>query len=151
MAAEINTFEHYIESLPEDRQQIVIKLQNTFLENLPDGFEPMIQYNMPSFVIPHKLYPAGYHCSPEQPLPFISFASRSNYIALYHMGIYAIAELYAWFVEEYPKHVKAKLDMGKSCIKFKKPEHIPYGLIAELAQKITPQKWIEVYENNLKK
>lgn len=135
MASTISTFEQYIESVPDDGKQIIIKLQKIFSENLFDGFEPMIQYGMPSFVVPHRLFPQGYHCSPEQPLPFISFAARNKFIAVYHMGIYAIPEFCKWFTEEYPKHAKTNLDMGKSCIRFKKPEHIPCDLIAELARK----------------
>jgi hypothetical protein len=103
------------------------------------------------YSVPHSRYPAGYHCNPEQPLPFISVASQKNFIALYHMGIYADPELLAWFTAEYPKHSKTKLDMGKSCIRFKKPEAIPFALIAELAGKMTPDQWIERYEAAFKR
>jgi hypothetical protein len=97
-------------------------------------------------VVPHSLYPAGYHCNPEQPLPFISIASQKNFIALYHMGIYADKKLLEWFTKEYPKHSQTKLDMGKSCIRFKKPEQIPFQLIGELVSKMTPKDWIATYE-----
>jgi hypothetical protein len=106
---------------------------------------------MPSFVVPKSLYPAGYHCTPSEPLPFISIASQKNFIALYHMGIYAQPQLHDWFVSEYPNHCKSKLDMGKSCIRFKKPQEIPYNLLAELFTKMSPQAWIDLYESNLKK
>lgn len=141
----------YIEKLPEDRQVTINKLRKVISENLPDGFAEEISYGMIGFVVPHSLYPAGYHCTPSEPLPFISLASQKNFISLYHMGIYAKPELLQWFTEEYPKHSKTKLDMGKSCIRFKKPEQIPYELIAELCTKMTPQEWIEIYERNYKK
>jgi hypothetical protein len=98
-------------------------------------------------VVPHQLYPAGYHCDPKLPLPFINIAAQKNFIALYHMGIYANTQLLAWFTAEHTKRVKGKLDIGKSCIRYKKAENIPYDLIGELMQKITVKEWIEGYEN----
>jgi len=106
---------------------------------------------MIGFVVPHEIYPQGYHCSPELPLPFVNIANQKNFIALYHMGIYSDPELLTWFEQEYPKHCKTKLDMGKSCIRFKKPEQIPLGLIADLCQKMTPADWIQRYEAQFKK
>jgi hypothetical protein len=106
---------------------------------------------MLGYVVPHHLYPAGYHCKPSEPLPFVSIASQKNSINFYHMGIYADATLLNWFVAEYPKHSKQKLDMGKSCIRFKKPEYIPYELLGQLMQKMTAAQWIALYERNLKK
>jgi hypothetical protein len=110
-----------------------------------------MNYGMPGFVVPHKLYPAGYHCKPEDPLPFISLASQKNSINFYHMGIYSEPKLLKWFTSEFPKHSKKKLDMGKSCVRFKKPEDIPLDLIGELVSKMTPQDWIALYEKNLKR
>ena len=101
--------------------------------------------------VPLETYPAGYHCTPGSPLPFLNLASQKNFIALYHMGIYADEELLNWFVAEYPKHCKRKLDMGKSCIRFKKQEEIPFELIAELVQKMSPKDWISLYESKFKK
>lgn len=151
MAEKIMDVKNYVEQLPEDRQVAINKLRKVIMDNLPDGFSETISYGMIGFVVPHSLYPAGYHCTPSEPLPFISLASQKNFISLYHMGIYAKPELLQWFTEEYPKHSKTKLDMGKSCIRFKKPEQIPYELIAELCTKMTPQEWIEIYERNYKK
>ena len=136
----------YIETLPADRKQAMQKLRDVMLENLPDGFTECMGYGMIGYGVPHSIYPAGYHCDPKQPLPFVSIASQKNFIAVYHMGIYAKPELLEWFTAEYPKHVKTKLDMGKSCIRFKKPQNIPFELLAELARKMTPQEWIETYE-----
>ena len=106
---------------------------------------------MIGYVVPHKIYPAGYHPSPDLPLPFVSIASQKNHIALYHMGLYANPEIMDWFVREYPKHSKLKLDMGKSCIRFKNPEQIPFSLIGQLMKKISVKDWIEVYEKKIKK
>lgn len=117
--------------------------------NLPNGFEEQISYGHIGFVVPHSMYPNGYHCDPTSPLPFIGLASQKNFIALYHMGIYSDEKLLNWFIEEYPKHAKRKLDMGKSCIRFKKTDDIPYDLIGKLASKITPDQWIATYEKNL--
>ena len=136
----------YLETLPADRKEAMQKLRDVLLENLPDGFTECMGYGMIGYVVPHSIYPAGYHCDPKQPLPFVSIASQKNFIAVYHMGMYAKPELLEWFTAEYPKHVKTKLDIGKSCIRFKKPEIIPYELLAELARKMTPQDWIETYE-----
>ncbi len=151
MTVDAETPDEYIEKLPEERKAAVSKLRETIKSNLPEGFEECINYKMIGFVVPHSLYPAGYHCDPKLPLPFINIASQKNYVALYHMGIYSNKYLHDWFVDEYPKHVNTKLDMGKSCIRFKKTNKIPYALIAELCQKMTPQDWITLYEQNIKK
>lgn len=143
--------QEYIEGLPEDRKATIERLRNTILDNLPKGFEEKIQYGMLCYVVPFSLYQGGYHCDPKLPLPFLSLASQKNFIALYHMGIYANPKLLEWFVSEYPKHSKQKLDMGKSCIRFKKMDQIPYDLIAELLAKISPQDWIETYEKAFKR
>jgi len=140
--------EEYILELPEERQLIIQKIRETISNNLPDGFEEIIQYKMLGYVVPHKIYPAGYHCDPKQPLPYIHLASQKNYISLYHMGLYADKELLKWFTSEYAKRCKYKLDMGKSCIRFKKMEDIPYGLIGELASKMTVGDWISRYEKS---
>ncbi|MFT5617900.1 MAG: hypothetical protein ACI85I_001126 [Arenicella sp.] len=144
------SIEEYLEQLPEDRQEPIRKLRDTILGNLPSGFSEEI-YGMIGYVIPHSIYPAGYHCDTSKPLPFISVASQKNFVALYHMGIYAKPELSEWFTTEYPKHCKTKLDMGKSCIRFKKMEQIPYELIGELVKKITSEEWISIYEETIKK
>lgn len=145
------TPDEYIDSLPEDRKQAMTELRKTIKKNLPKGFKEGMGYGMLCYSIPHSLYPAGYHCDPKLPLPFLSIASQKNFVAVYHMGIYADKKLLDWFTAEYPKHIKGKLDMGKSCIRFKKPDQIPFKLIGELATKMTPQDWISVYEKALKR
>lgn len=144
------TVDVYIRSVSEVQREAFAKLIDTVRKNIPESFEEVIQYKMPAYVVPHSIYPKGYHCAPQDPLPFISVAARKNFIALYHMGIYSHKPLYDWFVEEYPKHSVYKLDMGKSCIRFKKYDAIPYQLIAELMQKMPADEWIKLYEDALK-
>ena len=143
--------EDYIKQLPEERQIVIQKIRERILNNLPEGFEETMSYGMLGYVVPHTLYLDGYHCTPELPLPFLNIASQKNFIAVYHMGIYAKKELYEWFTKEFPKHAKRKLDMGKSCIRFKYMDDIPYELIGELVKKMTVDEWITIYENNIKK
>lgn len=146
-----NSLEDYLSKIPEDRQEPFKKLYDAIHHNLPKGFEEATNYGMLGWVVPLQTYPAGYHCAPGTPLPFINLASQKNFIALYHMGLYSRPELLEWFVAEYPKHSKKKLDMGKSCVRFKKPEDIPFELIAELSQKMTVDDWIGIYESQYKK
>ncbi len=141
----------YFDQLPEDRKAAMNQLRLTIKKNLPKGFVESFDYKMPGFSVPHSLYPEGYHCDPKIPLPFVSIASQKNFIALYHMGMYANPSLLKWFEEEFPKHSKTKLDMGKSCIRFKKPDAIPFDLIAELMTKMTPQDWIQLYKKAFNK
>jgi len=145
------TPDQYINELPDDRKQTMQQLREVILKNIPKGFEERMGYGMLGYSVPHSIYPAGYHCNPKDPLPFFGLASQKNTINVYHMGMYARQDLYDWFVAEYPKHSKAKLDMGKSCIRFKKPEHIPLELIGELLQKMSVQDWIALYEKEIKK
>ncbi len=149
MQYEVSILDEYFEIIPPERKEAVKKIYETLKMNLPNGFEEQISYGHIGFVVPHSMYPNGYHCDPTSPLPFIGLASQKNFIALYHMGIYSDEKLLNWFIEEYPKHAKRKLDMGKSCIRFKKTDDIPYDLIGKLASKITPDQWIATYEKNL--
>ena len=146
-----DSIQDYLSKVPEDRKEAFTKLFETISKNLPKGFQTNLSYGMIGWSVPLETFPAGYHCSPGTPLPFINLASQKNFIALYHMGIYANPELLNWFVEEYPKHSKRKLDMGKSCIRFKKPDEIPFDLIAELCKKMSPKDWISIYEKMLNK
>ncbi|MEO1012412.1 MAG: DUF1801 domain-containing protein [Bacteroidota bacterium] len=143
--------ETYLAQLTPERQEAMSNLRKTVLKSLPKGFEEQMSYGMLGYVVPHSLYPNGYHCDPKLPLPFINLGSQKNYVALYHSGIYAKKELLDWFVGEYPKYCKTKLDMGKSCIRFKKMDDIPYALIAELCGKMTPKQWIAIYEKAIKR
>jgi hypothetical protein len=138
-------------TLPEDRVAAMKKLRSSFRKHLPEGFKEVVQGNMIAYVVPHKIYPDGYHCDPEAPLPFISVASQKNFIAVYHMGMYADPKLLAWFEKEWPKYVKTKLDMGKSCVRLKKIDTIPFELFAELATKVTVKNWVATYEKSVKR
>jgi hypothetical protein len=146
MSSQAELPQDYIDALPEDRKQAILVIREALLTNLPKGYEEAMSYGMLGYVVPHSIYPSGYHCAPKLPLPFISLASQKNFIALYHMGLYATPSLMEWFTTEYPKHSKAKLDMGKSCMRFKKIADIPVALIGELASKMTVEEWISVYE-----
>ena len=145
------TPEEYINELPPDRKEAIQKLREVILKNLPEGFSEVMSYGMIGYVVPHSIYPKGYHANPKLPLGFMNIASQKNYIAVHHIGLYGSDKLTEWFTNEYPKHSKTKLDMGKGCIRFKKLNQIPYDLIGELVGKMTPQEWIEKYETLIKR
>lgn len=151
MTSKATTIEEYIQQLPEDRVEAITKLRKVINDNLPKGFNEEMSYGMIGYVVPHEIYPDGYHCNPKLPLPFMSFASQKNSVNFYHMGIYAKPELLNWFTAEYPKHCTAKLDMGKSCVRFKKVDQIPFDLIGELVRKMAVEDWIKCYETNFKR
>jgi len=151
MQSKATTVQEYLNEAPEERKEALHKLRKTILDNLPKGFEEIMGYGMAGYAVPHSIYPSGYHCTPHLPLPFMGFASQKNSINFYHMGIYADKELYNWFVSEYTTFSKRKLDIGKSCMRFKKPEDIPFELLGELVRKISVQDWITTYETNYKK
>ncbi len=151
MQYKATTPDEYIDILPEDRKEAISKLRSAIKKTLPEGFEEQMNYGMIGYVVPHSIYPSGYHCDPKLPLPFMNIASQKNFVAVYHMGIYTDKKLMDWFSKEYPKYSDAKLDMGKSCIRFKKIDKIPYDLIGELASKMKVDEWINIYENNLKR
>ena len=151
MQSTATTAEQYLAELPEDRISAMSELRNVVMENLPKGFEETMSYGMITYVVPHSIYPNGYHCNPKQALPFISIASQKNFIALHHMGIYADENLLEWFQSEYSNYTSTKLDMGKGCIRFKKVNKIPFILIGELVSKISVEDWIKTYESKFKK
>jgi uncharacterized protein YdhG (YjbR/CyaY superfamily) len=146
MQSSAQSVEEYIRQVPDIQREAFVLLRKTILENLPIGFSEEISYGMIGYVVPFSIYPGGYHCNTKLPLPFLNIAAQKNFISLYHMGIYANAELLNWFTVEYPKHSKLKLNMGKGCIRFKNGSAIPYGLIAELVSKIGVENWINLYE-----
>ena len=150
MKATGNTVQEILDNIPQDRTEYFSKLHDVIVENLPKGFEAAISYGGLGYVVPHSLYPAGYHCNPAEPLPFAGISSQKHTINFYHMGIYADPGLLKWFVTEYTRHSKQKLDMGKSCVRFKKFDEIPYQLIGELMRKMSVNEWIDIYEKNYK-
>jgi uncharacterized protein YdhG (YjbR/CyaY superfamily) len=147
MQSKATTVDAYIAELPDDRKKAITELRKVIKKNIPRGFKEGMGYGMMGYSVPHSLYPPGYHCTPELPLPFMGLASQKNFIAVYHMGVYADPKLLKWFTDAHAKASAKKLDMGKSCIRYKKPEDIPYKLIGELASKITVDQWIETYES----
>ena len=151
MQSKAKNVTEYLAEIPEERQQAFNELRKTILENIPKGYEECMSYGMIGYVVPHAIYPKGYHCDPKLPLPFMNIASQKNFIALYHMGIYSNPKLLEWFTSEFPKHSKYKLDMGKGCVRFKKPDAIPFQLIGELMTKISVPDYITIHEFHLKK
>ena len=151
MQYDVKTVEEYLEIIPEKRRTAVEKLREVILSNLPEGFDEQLSYGMIGYVVPLSKYPKGYHSKKGEPLPFMSLASQKNHIALYHMGLYGNQDVEEWFIDEYAKQVPTKLNMGKSCIRFRNPDHIPYDLIAELVQKISVDEFIDNYEQSLKR
>lgn len=149
MSDKPTTVKEYLDLIPEERKDAFMKLREVILENLDSEFKETISYNMLGYVVPHSKFPAGYHCDPKLPLPFANLANQKNFIAFYHMGLYAQKDLHEWFVAEYPKHAKYKLDMGKSCIRFKKMDDIPFELIGELCKKMTTHQWISLYKSEI--
>jgi len=150
MQSTAKTPNEYIDSLPEERKKVMTELRKAIKKSIDKNFSEGMGYGMMGYSVPHKIYPAGYHCDPKLPLPFMGLASQKNFVAVYHMGVYADKKLMAWFVKEFPKHSKSKLDMGKSCIRFKKMNDVPVKLIGELAGKMSAKEWIATYEKALK-
>jgi len=151
MQSKATTPEEYIAQMPAERQVAFNKLRAAIKKNLPKGFKEEMSYGMIGYVVPHSLYPAGYHCNPKLPLPFMNIASQKNFIAVYHMGVYADPTLLKWFTDAHAKASSKKLDMGKSCMRYKKPDDIPFDLIGQLASKMSTDEWIARYEKNFKR
>ena len=147
-----NSPKEYIDQIEDvTKQDAIIQLRSIITSNLPEGYEEGMSYNTIGYYIPKTLYPFGYHCDPKLPLPFVNIAAQKNFVAIYHMGIYADPSLLEWFVSQHAARSSKKLDMGKSCIRYKNPEYIPYDLIGELMTKITVPQWIATYESHFKK
>ncbi len=146
----MSIIKEYVANLPVGRQKVIVKICDVIRANLPEGFEETMGYGMIAYVVPHTIYPKGYHVEPNLPLPFLNVASQKNHIGLYHMGLYSDPELLEWFRNEYAERSKYKLDMGKSCIRFKKIESIPFDLIGELVTKVSVSDWIALYESSIR-
>jgi hypothetical protein len=145
----VMTPDQYVASLPDERRETIAAIRKVINDNLKPGFEEAVDYGMLGWVVPHKLFPAGYHCDPTKPLSYMGLASQKNYISVYSMCLYGGTDLLEWFTNEWLKHSSKKLNMGKGCIRFTKTQDIPLDLIGELASRFTPQQWIEIYENTL--
>jgi uncharacterized protein YdhG (YjbR/CyaY superfamily) len=148
MQSNATTVKDYISELPADRREAIETVRNVILKNLPEGYEEIMQYGMISYVVPHSIYPAGYHVDPKQALPYISLASQKNHMAIYFMNLYGDGKSEEWFVKAYTDTGK-KLDMGKSCVRFKKLENLPLEVIGEAVALTPVKKYLEQYENVL--
>ena len=151
MRSTATTPDEYIASLPEERQGPMSAIREVINQNIPAGFKEGMGYGMMGWSVPHDLYPPGYHCDPKQPLPFMGLASQKNNITLYSMCVYSDGSHLEWFKTEWPKHTSRRLDMGRSCIHFKKFDDIPLKLIGELVSRVTPAEWIQIYEKVIKR
>jgi uncharacterized protein YdhG (YjbR/CyaY superfamily) len=138
----------YIEQLPAEQQAVMKKLRACIRRNLPKGFRESVRHNMICYMASHAPVLDGYRYKDPSTIPLIMLASQKYYYSMHHMGLYGNPKLLEWFRKEYTRQTSRKLNMGKGCVRFKKPEDIPYGLIAELAKKITPRIWLELYVNN---
>jgi hypothetical protein len=147
--SDAKTVEAYLASLPPDRREAIQTVRATILKNLDAEYEEGMQYGMIGYYVPHRVYPAGYHCDPKQPLPFVCLASQKNYMSVYLGCVYSSSEMEKWFRREWAKSGK-KLDMGKSCIRFKKLDDLPVELIGQVVARVPPRKYIEFYEAVIK-
>lgn len=143
------TAKEFIDSLPDDRKKPITELRKTINKYIPKGFKESVAYNSIVWSVPHSSYPTGYHCDPTKPLMLMCLSSTKGHIALHHMGLYGSTPLLKWFTTEWPKYSSKKLDMGKACIRFKKPEDVPLALIGQLATKLGPEEWVTQYESAL--
>ena len=155
MAGKATTVKEYLASLPEERRAAIGAVRDVILKNLDSGYEEGISYGMIGYFVPHRLYPAGYHCDPKQPLPFAVLGSQKNYMSLHLMCLYSggdpggpAASLQEWFRTEWARTGK-KLDMGKACINFKRADDLALDAIGEVFRKVPANKWIAVNEKLL--
>ena len=146
MHSDAGTAEEYMMQLPPDRREIMEKLRAKVHEHLPAGLEERMLYGMICYVIPHSLYPKGYHVDPKLPVTMMAIASQKNHIALYHMGLYTFPDVYLWFMEAYEKDIGKKPDVGKSCIRVRPAANIPFDLLGQLCGKVTVEDYLRVYE-----
>ena len=148
MRSDAPTVEQYLQSLPPERRAALEAIRAVILKNLNPGFVETMHYGMIGYVVPHTLYPPGYHCNPAEPLPFASLASQKNHMSLHMMSLDEGGDD-AWFRDAWQR-TGLRLDMGKCCVRFKKPEDVPVVLIGQLVSKVTPQQWIDYYEGVVK-
>lgn len=153
MRSKATTVDAYLASLPDDRRRALEAVTATIRKNLGAGYEEGMQYGMIGYFVPHSVYPPGYHCDPKQPLPFAGLASQKNHMALYLFCVYQSEELREWFIEawqaETAKGKAGKLDMGAGCVRFKKIEDVPLGVVGKAVKKVTVKKFIAQYEDAL--
>ena len=149
MQSKAATVKDYLAALPPDRRAAIEAVRKVILDNLDDGFEEGMQYGMIGYYVPHRVYPGGYHCNPKEPLPFASLGSQKNHMAVYLMCVYGHEETGRWFKEAWAKTGK-KLDMGKSCVRFKKIEDVALDVIGQAIARVPAKKYIAFCEAALK-
>ena len=149
MQSKATTVEQYLAELPADRREAIEAVRRVILANLDGGFQEGMQYGMIGYFVPHSIYPSGYHCDPKQPLPFTCLASQKNYMSLYLGCVYGNSALAKWFQNAWAKTGK-KLDMGKSCIRFKKLEDMALDVIGQVIARVTVKNYIAYYEAAIK-
>lgn len=146
MISKAQTVKQYLAELPADRRAAIEAVRKVILKNLDKNYQEGMQYGMIGYYVPHSVYPSGYHCDPKQPLPFAGLASQKNHMAVYLMCVYGSPEHEEWFRKAWAKAGK-KLDMGKSCIRFKKLEDIPLDVIGKAIARVPAKKFIAFYES----
>ncbi|MHC4953076.1 MAG: DUF1801 domain-containing protein [Planctomycetota bacterium] len=133
------TVKQYLDSLPDDRRKAIQKVRAAVNKGLPKGYKEGIQYGIIGWFVPHSIFPSGYHCDPKQPVPFAGLASQKNYMSLYLMCVYGDKQHETWFVKEWKKTGK-KLDMGKSCVRFKSVDDVPLDVVKATKKKAAKKK-----------
>jgi hypothetical protein len=141
MKSDAKTVTEYLAGLPEDRRAVMAAVRKAILANLPEGYQEAMQYGMIGYSVPHSVYPAGYHCDPRQPLPYAMLGSQKNYMAIYLCNVYGHKETQEWFVTAY-KATGKRLDMGKSCVRFKKLEDLPLDVIGQVIARTPVTKYV---------
>lgn len=145
MISRAKTVAQYLRELPADRRAAINSIREVILKHLPAGYEECMSYGMIGYVVPHSLYPKGYHCDPKLPLPFANLASQKNHMALYLMTVYGDPATEKWFRAAW-KAAGKKLDMGKACVRFKKLDDIPLDVIGQLIARVPVKAYIERIE-----
>jgi hypothetical protein len=141
MKTAAKTVDEYLQSLPEERRAVVNAVRKVIRANLPEGYAECVQYGMIGYVVPHSIYPAGYHCDPRQPLPIAGLAAQKNYFAMHLMAVYGHPETEQWFRKAYLASGK-KLDMGKACVRFKKVDDLPLEVIGQLIARVPVKAYV---------
>ncbi len=150
MTYDAETVDDYISQIPADRKDAFSRLRSVIGSHLPGEFEERLSWGMPTWAVPLSVYPPGYHTRKDEPLPFISIASQKHFIGFYHLGIYAMPQLHEWFLAEWTSRNLGRMDMGKSCLRLKNPDKIPYDLLGELCSKVGAAEWIAIYEGSVR-
>lgn len=148
MQSKAKTVAAYLQSLPTERREAIAAVRKVILDNLDPDFEESMQYGMIGYCVPHRVFPAGYHCDPKLPLPFAGLASQKNYMSLYLMSVYGGSSEEVWLRAAW-KQAGKKLDMGKCCIRFKRLDDLPLDTVAEAFRRVPARAWVAYYQASL--